>query len=122
MPEQQVSGIRKLISPERKRHIVTVSYTDLTALQTNIAKAIPFIGMLLGFAYVGHAVWVFEGHVSALAYGCRDADVLLVDSGMLPYLPVNWQSVASGAMRRPEIYVHDRRTFRLSRPAPPESV
>ena len=122
MPEEQVSGIRKLLPPEPQRKIVAVSYTEMSALQTSIAKAIPFIGMLLGLAYVGHAVWVFEGHASALALGCRDADVLLVDSGMLPYLPGDWQSVAASSMRRPEIYVHDRRTFQLSRPARPATV
>ena len=76
-----------------------------------------FLGMLLGFAYVGHAVWVFEGHPSALTEGCRDADVLLVDGGMLPFLAPDWHAVASHARRRPEIYVHDRETFSLSRAA-----
>jgi hypothetical protein len=90
-------------------------YTELTALQANISKAIPFVGMLLGFAYIGHAVWVFEGHASALADGCHNADVMLVDGGMVPHLPPDWQMVAGSAMRRPEIYIHDRATFRLSR-------
>ncbi|HVO22460.1 MAG TPA: hypothetical protein VMW56_02400 [Candidatus Margulisiibacteriota bacterium] len=114
MPESQAAGIKKLISPEPQRNIAAISYTDLAALKANIAKAIPFVGILLGFAYIGHAVWVFEGHASALAHGCRNADVLLVDSGMLPHLPPNWRAVAGSAMQRPEIYVHDRATFRLS--------
>ena len=119
MPEAQVAAIRKLISPARPRQIAAIGYTELTALKTNIAQAIPFLGMLLGFAYVGHAAWVFEGHPSALAEGCRDADVLLVDGGMLPFLTADWQAVAASVMRRPEIYVHDRKTFRLSRPVTP---
>jgi len=114
MPEPQTTGIKKLIPPEPQRHIATISYTELTALKANTAKAIPFVGILLGFAYIGHAVWVFEGHSSALAHGCRSADVLLVDSGMLPHLQPDWHAVAARAMRRPEIYVHDRATFRLS--------
>lgn len=117
MPDERVAPMRQMIAPERKRNIAAIAYTELTAIRTNIAKAIPFMGMLLGFAYIGHTVWVFEGHASALADGCRDADVLLVDGGMLPFLPPQWQTVASGVMRRPEIYVHDRKTFRLSRPA-----
>ena len=112
-----MAAIQKTISPQHKRNIAVISYTELTAVKANISKAIPFIGMLLGFAYIGHAVWVFEGHASALAPGCREADVLLVDGGMLPYLQPDWQAVASSVMRKPEIYVHDRRTFRLSRPA-----
>jgi len=115
MPKSQVTAIEKVIPPERKRRIAAIGYTELAAVQANIAKAIPFMGMLLGFAYIGHAVWVFEGHASALRDGCRDADVLLVDGGMLPCLAPDWQAVASGAMHRPEIYIHDRKTFRLSR-------
>lgn len=121
MPDQQVAGIRKLIAPQPQRHIAAISYTELGAVKSDISKAIPFIGILIGFAYIGHAVWVFEGHASALPYGCRGADVLLVDGGMVPYLPPDWRTVASGAMRRPEIYVHDRATYRLS-PAAPAAV
>ena len=117
MPESQVAAFRKMLSPDRQRHIAAVGYTELTAIKTSLAKAIPFMGMLLGLAYIGHAVWVFEGHISALAHGCRDADVLLVDGGMLPHLHADWQAAASATMRRPEIYVHDRSTFRLVRPA-----
>jgi hypothetical protein len=91
-------------------------------MRANISKAIPFFGMLLGFAYIGHAVWVFEGHSSALGHGCRNADVLLVDGAMVPFLQLDWQTVASRVMRRPEIYVHDRQTFRLSRPARVEAA
>ena len=43
--------------------------------------------------------------------------MLLVDGGMLPYLQSDWQAVAASVMRKPEIYIHDRKTFRLSRAA-----
>jgi len=75
MPAGQVQHIEKLIPPTVKRNIAAIAYTELTALRTDAAKAIPFLGLLLGFAYIGHSVWVFEGHASALAAGCRDADV-----------------------------------------------
>ncbi len=115
MPEAQVTGIKKMIAPERKRNIVAIAYTELTALQRDLPKAIPFIGMLMGFAYIGHAVWVFEGDGLALAHGCRDADVLIVDGGMVPFLAPDWATVAAGAMRGREIYMHDRATFKLQR-------
>jgi len=76
-----------------------------------------YLGFLLGFAYIGHAVWVFEGHPSALASGCRNADVLLVDGAMVPHLQQDWVAVASRAMRRPEIFVHDRATYSLRKVA-----
>jgi hypothetical protein len=116
MSEAQVAAIGKMIAPEPKRNICAISYTELSAIRADITKAIPFIGFLLGFAYIGHAIWVFEGHASALGYGCRNADILLVDGGMLPHLQPDWQVTASTVMRRPEIYVHDRTSFRLSRP------
>jgi hypothetical protein len=112
-PAERVAAIEKMIPVEPKRSIAVIGYTELAAVKTNIAKAIPFIGMLLGIAYIGHIVWVFEGHASALPEGCRGADALLVDGGMLPYLPADWQAVASAVMRRREMYVHDRVSFRL---------
>ena len=68
----------------------------------------PFLGLLLGLAYIGHSVWIFEGHPSALAAGCRNADVLIVDGDMVPHLQEDWTAVASSVMRHREIYVHDR--------------
>jgi len=107
--------MEEMLSGAMPRHIAVIAFTEIKALQQDISQAIPFVGLLLGFAYIGHAVWVFEGHPSALAAGCRDADLLLVDSGMLPYLPGGWSDTAASAMRRREIYVHDRAAFQLKR-------
>jgi hypothetical protein len=70
--------------------------------------------MLVGLSYIGHAVWVFEGHASALAAGCREADVLIVDSAMRPLLPPAWDADAAAAMRNGNILVHNRATFQLA--------
>jgi hypothetical protein len=115
MPEAQAESMRRLIAPQPRRNIAAIANTTLELLKENPAKTIPFLGMLIGLAYIGHAVWIFEGHPSALEYGCREADVLLVDGGMVPYLQTDWQKVAAASMRRPEIYVHDRAAFQLSR-------
>lgn len=117
MPASQVQQIERLISPTVRRSVAAIAYTELTALQSDVAKAIPFLGLLLGFAYVGHAVWVFEGHASALAAGCRDADVLIVDGAMAAHLVADWRPIAARAMRHPEIYVHDRQSYSLRREA-----
>ena len=79
----------------------------------DISKTIPFFGILLGFAYIGHAVWIFEGHGGALVAGCRDADVLIVDGAMVPHLQTDWPTAASSVMRSREISVHDRATYSL---------
>ena len=97
-----------MFSPERKRNIVAISYTDHHAITTDVSRAMPFIGILLGLAYIGHAVWAFEGHASAMAYGCRNADVLLVDSGMLPHMTPGWQALASRVMHTADIFIQER--------------
>jgi hypothetical protein len=113
MPANVVSQIEKLISPKVKRKIAVIAYTELKALTTNLAKAIPFFGMLSGVAYIGHAVWVFEGHSSALTAGCKDADLVIVDGEMVPHLAPDWRSFARTGAPGRQIYIHDRATHGL---------
>jgi hypothetical protein len=113
IPQSQTAPIEEMMPSSVKRNIAVIAYNEQKAITADTSKAIPFLGMLIGFAYIGHAVWVFEGHPSALAAGCRDADILLVDSGMVPHLPKDWTATASSTMRSKEIYVHDRATFQL---------
>jgi tetratricopeptide (TPR) repeat protein len=63
------------------------------------ARAIPFIWDLIAIGSLGHHVLMFEGHPSVLKMGCRDADVLIVDGGMVPFLQWNWASVAYSVMQ-----------------------
>ena len=102
IPTEQLARLSELVPPQPRVKIAVIAYTYLDALKTNIRRAIPFFDFLLGFAALGHAVWIFEGHMSALAAGCREADLLLVDSGMLPALEANnpgWRAQALQAMR-----------------------
>jgi hypothetical protein len=115
MPKDQVASIESILPSTASKKIAVIAYTELSVVRTNLAGAIPFFGMLLGFAYIGHSVWVFEGHSSALAAGCKDANVVVVDGGMLPFLQPDWKEVVTGAMKFPSIYVHDRATFRLAK-------
>ena len=80
---------------------------------SDISKAIPSSASWSAVLH-GHAVWVFEGHPSTLAAGCRDADMLVVDSVMRPLLAPGWEDEAAGAMRNVNILVHDRATFQLA--------
>ena len=110
-------GLARLIPPGVQRNVAVISNTEFgdgaTPSVTEVNKAIPFFGLLMGLAYLGHAVWIFEGHASALQAGCWNADALLVDSAMLPLLPGGWQQTVREAMRSPNILVHDRATFQL---------
>jgi hypothetical protein len=115
MPQNVVTQIERLVSPKVKRKIAVIAYTELQAITKGLSQAIPFFGMLIGMAYIGHAVWIFEGHATALAAGCKEADVLIVDSGMVPHLPTDWRTMASSGAPKVEIYVHDRTNHSLSK-------
>jgi hypothetical protein len=89
--------------------VAAIAYTDLNTLMgkdrilsvQNVTAVIPFLGFLLGFGYIGHAVTIFEGHPSALAIGLQGAD-------MLPFLQQDWADVADRVMRKPDIFVFGR--------------
>jgi hypothetical protein len=112
-----VLGLQRLVPSTVQRKIAVIAYTVFPdAGEPNINdvnRSIPFVGMLMGLSYIGHAVWVFEGHETALEAGCRDADVLIVDSAMLPLLAEGWQDTAIRVMRNANILLHDRGTFQL---------
>jgi len=99
-----------LAPPEPPLAIAVIAYTYLEALKRDMRLAIPFIDHLLGFAALGHSVWIFEGHPGALRAGCRGADLLLVDSAMLPFLDEmpDWQLLALETMRSREIKLVSR--------------
>jgi hypothetical protein len=78
-----------------------------------VSRAIPFLGLLMGLSYLGHAVWIFEGHPSALAAGVREADILIVDSAMAGFLSPGWQDTAAAAMRNANLLMVDRATMQL---------
>lgn len=102
IPEKQISLLNELIPPKPLINIAVLAYTYLDALKADIRRAVPFFDFLQGFAALGHTVWIFEGHTSALSAGCREADLLLVDSGLLPALEEHnpdWRTQALQAMR-----------------------
>ena len=108
IPQDQIDVLENLLSSTPHINIAVLGYTYLDALKENILAAIPFFGFLLGFAALGHTVWVYEGHPSALDAGCRDADLLLVDGGMLPALDAlnpDWRTQALAVMRGTDIKI-----------------
>jgi hypothetical protein len=117
MPKKEVDRACEMLPRDRPLTITAISYTDFAALtaDTDMTRTIPFRGFLNAWAYAGHNVIVFEGHSSAFESGVRDCDVLLVDSGMLPFIQFNWASVAGRVMRRGgTIFIHNRDTYTLS--------
>lgn len=114
IPKEFVAQVSQLLPSAQPLNITFVGYTQLEALMQDKAKCIPQLGQLLGFAYIGHSVIVFEGHPSAFEYALRDIDVLMIDSGMLPLLQPDWVDVALRLVRPgAKIMVQDRKTGRL---------
>ena len=104
------ADMERLIPSAVKRNVAVIGDTGFaakeagrTAVASSIVDAnrsIPFFGILMAMSHSGHPVWIFEGHSSALAAACRHADVLIVDSGMLPFLRRGWEDAASGLDHR----------------------
>jgi len=116
MPEQAVRPARALLRREGPLYVAVIAHNRPEALMhpQGEEKAIPFLGHLLSFVYLGHRVVVFEGHPSAFQAGVRGADVLLIDSGMLPFLHEAWGRQAFEVMNPgARVYIHDREDYSL---------
>ena len=109
VPDQFVAQVKALLPSDKTVNITAISFTALDPLMKDKAKCIPMLGQLLGFAYVGHNVLVFEGHASALEHALKGCDVLWIDSAMLPFLEQGWIDVAYRMMTPPRILVCDRK-------------
>jgi hypothetical protein len=120
-PAEAIAAVERLLPSKVKRNVAVLADTvwamDAEPGMNAANQAIPFFGMLLGFGAIGHAVWIFDFCApAALAAGCKDADIALVDSGRLPKLPPDWQSCVRSEMRGSQILVHDRATYQLRKP------
>lgn len=117
MADEHVAPVKALLPPEPPLNVAAVAYTSVEALARDKDKTrcIPFLSDLVAFGYIGHSVVVFEGHPSAFESGVRDSDVLIVDSGMKPFLQSDWAGVARRLMRPgAKISVFDRKTGGVS--------
>jgi hypothetical protein len=119
-PPEAIAAIEKILPSSVRRNVAVMGETAWTMEQTlNLQaanRAIPFFGLLMGFASLGHAVWIFDAKVpSLLRAGCRDADVVIVDGACSPILSAGWQASAQETMRGKQILLHDRETHQLLR-------
>ena len=115
---EMLAAIERMLPSSVKRNVAVVADTAWTMHGTpdlrTAGEAIPFLGTLIGFSTIGHAVWIFESaNVLALAAGCRLADVLIADSRCIAKLPASWHEPVRKAMRNPQILVHDFATSQL---------
>jgi hypothetical protein len=114
---QMIASVEQTIPSTVKCNVAVIADTkwaEQASPSIQLAnQAIPFFGMLMGFTFIGHSVWVFNGSANLLSSGCRSADLLIVDSASLAQLVGNWRNVAQSAMRNPQVVVHDRATYKL---------
>jgi hypothetical protein len=117
---QMVEGVKSVISPEQPRNIAAIAPADALAGEPSkpptlpeVARHVPFFGLLIGLAYTGHAVWIFEAVPTMMPAGCEDADVLIVDSNAIATLPGSWVEDAGAVMRNPNILVYDRNRHKV---------
>ena len=121
VPAQMIQMMEKMIPPRPPRNVAVIADTYFTwkigggipSLE-EVGREIPFFGMLLGMACIGHSVCVFPGTDESLAAGCEGADVLVVDERQIPALAADWKEAAARAMRSPNILIHEKAGFRLA--------
>ena len=110
-----VTAVRGVVSSEQPRNIAAIANRGALAgdpskppTVPDVARKVPFFGLLMGLAYVGHTVWLLEGVPQMATAGCEDADVLIVDSAAVGTLPPGWEVDASLVMRNANILIFDR--------------
>jgi len=98
------------IAPSSSRwNVLAIGMTEFRAFNASPHNSVPFLNLLHGFAQIGHAVILFEGHPSALAQMCNNRDLLVVDSEMIPFLQSDWLDIARTTMRTPNILKVNRK-------------
>lgn len=69
---------------------------------------VPNLSYMVGAACLGNTVVAFEGRPGDFAAGCADADMLLLDDGMIPFLQPDWAAIALNTLRQPRIILFGR--------------
>jgi hypothetical protein len=125
-----IAEVERIVPSDAKRNIAVIAPTqpklepsDVDAIPGTLdviamGRVIPFFGMLIGLSTIGHSVWIFDGQPAALVAGCKDADLLIIDSAASGRLTTKSLDQAVPAMRNANILIHDRssgqlRAFRL---------
>ena len=117
---QMIEAVKSVIPSDEPRNIAAVAAPGALAgnpgkppLLPEVGRQVPFFGLLIGLAYMGHAVWIFEATPQNMNAGCEEADVLIVDSNAIAALPDGWLEDASRVMRNPNILIYDRSRQRI---------
>ena len=117
---QMIDGVKAVIPSDRPRNVAAIvargALTNNPAEKPSlpeVAKRVPFMGLMVGLAFTGHAVWMYEASEEWTTAGAEEADVLIVDSDAIPALPPGWAVDAALVMRNPNLLVYDRSRHRV---------
>ncbi len=102
-----------VLPSEIGQRLAVLTFTDAEPFQAAPNVCIPFLGMLTLLARSGNPVMAFEGQSDRLFAGCRDADILLVDWGILDELQDGWQEIARSTMRGDTLWLYDRERHQI---------
>ncbi len=94
-------------------NVLVVACNEPERLNADVRRAIPCIGIVKGLAEAGHNVVVFEGQPDAYAAATQNADLLVLDGGMEPFLPPDWKGIAHANMKIPRVAIFLRDGFVL---------
>ena len=73
-----------------------------------ILELMPNLSYLVGAACLGNTVVAYEGHPGDILAGVTNADVLILDGGMIPFLQPDWAAIALKTLRQPRIITFGR--------------
>lgn len=109
VPPAAVAEVERLLPPSTRRKVAAIADTSWAMEEKpNLqaaGRAVPFFGLLMGFSTIGHAVWLFDGQ--AVAEGCAEANLAIVDGALVATLAPGWERMA------PVVRVFDRETRHL---------
>lgn len=125
MTPGHVAQALRIIPAGAPRNVVAIASTELAedASDSQVApavaqlraagRAIPFFGLLLNLASVGNPTWIFDANPEAIVPGCRNADLLFIDSALANKIPAKAVDDAAAAMRSANIAVYDRASKKI---------
>jgi hypothetical protein len=108
--------VRRVLAPQGEplTNLIITSINCTTGAQRRarsfhrMLPLVPNLSYLVGAACLGNTVVAFEGHANDFAAACVDADMLLLDDGMIPFLSPDWAMVATQTLKQPRIICFGR--------------
>jgi len=114
MPANLLEQTTRLANSSVPLKVTAIGFTDLAPLREGMMKCLPLLVPLVSLAHLGHSVIVFEGSEGAFEGAVQACDLLIIDSGMLPFIQKDWALKAWSVMNPgARLLIYLRRTGSL---------